>query len=230
MIKQGIIIQGPTEFYKKVCEVYCQVDNVIWSTWDDEPVENINFITQKGIHVILNRKPEYNGYLNINLQSLSTLKGVEYFKEKGFTEVIKVRGDILFYNIDKVLPHLHKKEIAFLGLNNPLYKPELAYYLDYYHHGFDFTTDHVVFGEINNMYNAFNYYIDIHNPVPPEAIILRNYLFSKGDTNFDYNNLINKGVYFFAKDCLENGSDIIWLKDNWNFLGFILNPHQNFIF
>jgi hypothetical protein len=230
MIKQGIIIQGPTEYYREVCEVYSTYNDVVWSTWVDEPSENIEFITNSGIKVILNHKPEFNGYLNVNLQLTSTLRGIEYFKERGFTDVIKVRGDVLFYNLDKVLPQLHGKEIAFLGLNDSSRKPKLAYYLDYYHHGFDFTPDHVVFGQINDMYNAFNYYTPIHNPVPPEAVILRNYLATKGDVNFNHANLIDKGVYLFANDCLKNEGDIFWLKDNWNLLHFILNPHNYFIF
>jgi hypothetical protein len=228
-MKQGIIIQGSTEFYRDTAKFYSEFDNVIWSTWVDEPQENIDFIREQGIEVILNDKPEYNGYLNINLQCKSTLSGIEYFKERGFDDVIKVRGDILFANIDKMLPILHKKEIAFLGLNNPVHKFNLAYFLDYYHHGLDFTIDHVVFGKIDNMYNAFNFYQPLHDPVPPEATILRNYLFSKGDISFKYENLIDKGVYLFAKDCVGNIEGIFWLKNKWNLLNFTINPHNHFI-
>jgi len=226
----GIILQGPTEYCHPVAEFYSQFDNVVWSTWKDEPKENIDFIFQKGIDVILNDKPEYGGYLNINLQCISTLEGIKYFQAKGFTEVIKVRSDVIFYEIDKVLPELHEKEIAFLNLNNPAYKPYLAYYLDYYHVGLDFPSDHVIFGQINNMYNAFNYYIPWNDPVPPESIILRNYLTTKGNTMFSYPNLINQGIYLFARDCNKHNSKIVWLKNNWDLISLTYNPAECFIF
>lgn len=227
---QGIIIQGPTEYYKEIGDFYSQFNNIVWSTWEDEPKEHLDYISNKGITLILNKKPNYNGYLNINYQCKSTLSGIDYFKKQGFTEVIKVRSDVIFTNINLVLPNLSGREIAFLNLNNPVYKPHLAYYLDYYHIGLDFTSDHIVFGKIDNMFNAFNYYISYNNPVPPESVILRNYLVTKGNTNFEYNNLMNQGVYLFARDCEENNCQIIWLKTNLNLLALTFNPHENYIF
>ena len=227
---QGIIIQGPTKYYKEMGDFYSQFNNIVWSTWEDEPKEHLDYISNKGIPLILNKKPNYNGYLNINLQLISTLKGIEYFNEKNFTEVIKVRSDITFTNINLVLLTLSGKEISFLNLNNPIFKPYLSYYLDYYHIGFDFTSDLIVFGKIDNMFNAFNYYIPYNNPVPPESIILRNYLVTKKNTSFEYSNLINQGVYLFARDCKENNCQIIWLKHNVDLLASTFNPHENFIF
>jgi hypothetical protein len=227
---QGIVIQGPTEYYKEMGDFYSQFDNIVWSTWEDEPNEHLDYISNKGIPLILNKKPDYSGYLNLNYQCHTTFSGINYFKKQGFTEVIKLRSDIIFTNINLVLPNLSGREIAFLNLNNPVYKPYLAYYLDYYHIGLDFPSDHIVFGKIDNMFNAFNYYVSYNDPVPPESIILRNYLLTKGNNSFEYNNLMNQGVYLFARDCEENKCQIIWLKNKWNLLNLTFNPHENFIF
>jgi hypothetical protein len=36
---QGIVIQGPTTYWDQIIEVYKDVPNVVWSTWDNEPIE-----------------------------------------------------------------------------------------------------------------------------------------------------------------------------------------------
>ena len=35
MSTQGIVIQGPTNYYKKIIECYKNIPNVVWSTWDE---------------------------------------------------------------------------------------------------------------------------------------------------------------------------------------------------
>lgn len=52
-MKQGILIQGPTEFYKELTDHYSQFDNVVWSTWNNESVVRLDYIKSKGIKVIL---------------------------------------------------------------------------------------------------------------------------------------------------------------------------------
>ena len=48
-MKQGILIQGPTEFYKEIADHYSQYDKVVWSTWDNESVVRLDYIKSKGI-------------------------------------------------------------------------------------------------------------------------------------------------------------------------------------
>ena len=52
-MKQGIVIQGPTEYYKELTDHYSQFDNVVWATWDDESLLNLDYIRSKDIEVIL---------------------------------------------------------------------------------------------------------------------------------------------------------------------------------
>jgi hypothetical protein len=211
---QGIIIQGPTDYHHKiVADFYSQFENVVWSTWADEPKNNIEYIKSTGIKVITSNKPDYAGYLNVNLQYKTTLKGIEYYKERGYTEVLKVRSDIIFFGIERVMHVLKGKDVSFMAMHNPQKLTFLAYYLDYYHHGMDFPCDYAVFGSIESMYNMFNCNVSYNLPIPPESIMLRNYLeYKKINPIFDFNHLINNGIHFFTKDCIENNASIHWLK------------------
>lgn len=74
---QGVVIQGPTNYCVQVAHLYQHIPNVVWSTWEDEPNDNIEYI-QKFIPVVTNPKPDFSGYLNVNMQTVSTIGGVNY--------------------------------------------------------------------------------------------------------------------------------------------------------
>ena len=46
---QGIVIQGSTGYVDEVIDLYKDIPNVVFSTWEDEPEENIQLIKSKGI-------------------------------------------------------------------------------------------------------------------------------------------------------------------------------------
>ena len=79
-MKQGIIIQGPTEYYKELADHYSQFDNVVWATWNDESIVRLEYIRSKGIEVVLIDKPQFPGYMNVNLQVKSTYEGIKYLE------------------------------------------------------------------------------------------------------------------------------------------------------
>ena len=83
---QGIIIQGPTNYCKEIIDCYVDIPNVVFSTWNDEPKENIDYLKSKGMDVIQSSKPTFSGYLNINYQTLSTFAGIQYLEDKGIEE------------------------------------------------------------------------------------------------------------------------------------------------
>jgi hypothetical protein len=62
---QGIVIQGPTNYCREIIECYENIPNIVFSTWDDEPQENIEYIKSKGVDIIQSTKPTFSGYLNI---------------------------------------------------------------------------------------------------------------------------------------------------------------------
>ena len=211
---QGVIIQGPTNYYKEVLKSYENIPNVVWSTWDNEPLENIEYI-KKYIPVVLNKKPSFSGHLNINMQTISTMGGVNYLKEKGIHEILKVRGDIVITNITKFLSILKGKDIAFLAIAKEGTRKDLYYELVYRHYSHDYPVDLVVYGTTQNIENSFNFMVEENQFIPPEALVLYNFLIGNNlEYKSTYNHLINNGVYFYLNDCIDNKIELNWLKHN----------------
>ena len=211
---QGVVIQGPTNYYKEVIECYKDIPNVVWSTWDDEPLENVEYI-KKHIPIVLNQKPSYGGHLNINMQTISTMGGVNYLKEKGINEILKVRGDIIITNIFKFLSILKGKSMAFLAIAKENVRKDLYYELIYRHYSHDYPVDLVVYGTTQNIENSFNFITEKNQFIPPEALVLYNFLEENNlEYKSTYNHLINNGVYFYLNDCVDNQVKLNWLKHN----------------
>jgi hypothetical protein len=201
---QAIVVQGPMEHDPmSIAKFYSQFDNVVWSTWDDTPDELVQNVQSVGINVLLNKKPKFNGWLNINYQFFSTFAGIKYFLDTNstITEILKIRSDLFLFGAERLLNRLNGSDISFMYMYNKdieHHKPK--YYLDYWHHGMDFPADFIIHGNINTMYNVFNFQMEYFSDIPPESIILRNYLLYKGfDNNFDIEYLKSIGVLFFGK-------------------------------
>lgn len=224
---QAILLQGSTEYgCEQICSFYKQFDRVIWSTWDDEPTENLKMIEDSGITLLVNKKPNFVGYLNINLQFYSTLQGIKYLKTRKFVnEVIKIRSDILVWGTQRLLDKLKGKDISFMTYFN---MPHPEYYLEgVYHNSMDFPTDLIIFGNLDTMYNIFNFQMEYLSTIPTEAIILRNYLKHKSvPYNTDYDYIKSLGVDFFMRYEEECHLFFYWLKNNGEDLGhrFRSNP------
>jgi len=221
---QGIVIQGPTTYYKQVVDIYKNIPNVVWSMWNDEPRENIDFISQY-VSVILNDKPKYPGHLNINMQTVSTLAGIMYLKNKGVTEILKTRGDILITNLDIFLNILKKKEMAFLAIAKEGVRKDIYYELIYPHYSHDYPVDLVLYGSIENIFNSFNFLTTENTEfIPPEALIAYNFLMGKNlEFKLKYKHFINNNIYFFLKDCIQYNIELNWLKHNVD----LVKTHNN---
>ena len=225
-MSQGIIIQGPTNYYKEIIDCYTDIPNVVFSTWDDEPQENIDYIKSKNIDVIQSPKPSFAGYLNVNYQVLSTYAGLEYLRTKNVTEVLKIRSDLKPNNTHLLLDILEQKPLTFLAICKPNIRP-LYYELEYIHTSFDFPVDLLLYGNIENMMKCFNFQIEQNLPIPPEALIAYSY-FSNSDLEFrlDYNTFIANDISFFMDDCLKNNIKIKWLKNNLDLIELHLDKGQ----
>jgi hypothetical protein len=221
---QGIVIQGPTNYYEQIISCYKDIPNVVWSTWEDEPKENIDFI-KKHIPVITNKKPQTPGYLNINFQLVSTFNGLNYLKSKGVTEILKVRGDTTITNLEIFLNKLKGKEMAFLAISKEGIRKDIYYELIYSHYSHDYPVDLVIYGNLENMLNTFGITIEENTPIPPEAIISYNFLVGKkSDFILTYNHFIKNNAYFYMNDCIENNIEINWLKHKSD----IVKGHNSF--
>lgn len=228
---QGIVIQGPTHYWNQIIEPFKNISNVVWSTWDDEPEENIKNIEQY-IPVVLSSKPSFPGYLNINMQTTSTFKGVQYLKSKGITEILKTRGDIRIKNLEKLMSCLKGKEMAFLAICKEGVRTDIYYELEYLHYSHDYPSDQVIYGSTPNIENTFNFQVEEILPIPPESLIAYSYLISK-DEKFllDYEYLKEKNVYFYMRDCIKNDIELFLVKEKYKFdLVKIHNSEQYYNF
>ena len=217
-MKQGIIIQGPTEYYKELANYYSKFDNVVWATWNDESVIRLDYIRNKGIEVTLVEKPEVSGYINVNMQVKSSFAGVNYLEDK-VDEALKVRSDTIVTNLDKLLPRLQGKQLSFMATCKTGVRKDLAYDLVYYHDSHDYPADNVIYGKIEDLKLMFDFQIDEMLAIPPEALITWNYMTNKGiEFKLDYQTMIDGGISFFLQECLDENVEVNWLKKEVNLI------------
>jgi len=215
-MKQGIIIQGPTNFYKELADHYSQFENVVWATWNDESVVRLDYIRKKGIKVVLVEKPKVLGYINVNMQVKSTFAGVNYLEGK-VDEALKVRSDTIVTNLDKLLPKLKNKQLSFMATCKTGVRKDLVYDLVYYHDSHDYPADNVIYGKIEDLKLMFDFQIDEILPIPPESLIAWNYMTNKGiKFKLDYQTMIDGGISFFLQECLDENVEVNWLKKEVN--------------
>jgi len=213
-MKQGILIQGPTEFYKELTDHYSQFDNVVWSTWNNESVVRLDYITSKGIKVILVEPPKFPGYMNVNMQLRSTYEGL---MAHNVDEILKVRSDTIVTNLDKLLPKLKGKQLSFMATCKEGVRGDLVYDLVYLHTSHDYPADNVIYGNINELKIMFDFQIDELLSIPPEALIAWNYMANKGiDFKLNYKTMVDNGMSFFLQECLDEKVEVNWLKRKVN--------------
>lgn len=213
---QGIVIQGPTTYYKETVEKYKDIPNVVWSTWENEPIDNLNYI-EKYIPLVLNKVPSFAGYLNINLQNITTSSGIAYLIERNVSEVLKIRGDIIISDPIKLLSLLKGRKMAFLQMCKEGARKDLYYELIYSHFSHDYPSDLAMYGEANILYDGFGFIMEELLPIPPESLIAYNILQSMSiEFKLNYDHLIKNRISFFMNDCLQNNIDISNIKEKHN--------------
>ena len=213
-MKQGILIQGPTEFYKELTDHYSQFDNVVWSTWNNESVDRLDYIKSKGIKVILVEPPKFPGYMNVNMQIRSTYEGL---MAHNVDEILKVRSDTIVTNLDKLLPKLKGKQLSFMATCKEGVRGDIVYDLVYLHTSHDYPADNVIYGNVDELKIMFDFQINELLSIPPEALIAWNYMANKGiEFKLNYQTMVDNGMSFFLKDCLDEDVKVNWLKRGVN--------------
>ncbi len=139
--KFGIVLQGPimteSNFTLETIRIYKKIfptTTIILSTWENEDKDVLEMIKKENIQIILNKKPNFFGQQNINLQIVSSLSGVKKAKQEDCKYVLKTRTDQriyspdalrLFYNLIKSFPinnKIQKERIIGLSLNTFKYR------------------------------------------------------------------------------------------------------------
>jgi len=107
----AIVLQGPvSKFTQMACNYYLhnyEDLTVILSTWKQEDISKFSeLLSNKRFHLIESEKPNFEGISNINLQIISSLKGLERAKDLKFEYVIKSRTDQILL-AESLLTNLH---------------------------------------------------------------------------------------------------------------------------
>jgi len=213
---QGIVIQGPTNYYKEVADHYSQYPNVVWSTWSDESIVRLEYIRSKGIEVVLVDKPQFPGYMNVNMQVKSTYEGIKYLEGK-VDEVLKVRSDTIISNLPSLMDGLKDQQLSFMATCKTGVRTDLAYDLEYYHTSHDYPSDNVIYGKVEDMLIMFDFQIDELLPIPPESLITWNYMTNMNmEFKLNYQHLVDNGISFFTDICLDKEVGVHWLKQDVN--------------
>ena len=213
---QGIVLQGPTNYYKEVADHYSQYPNVVWATWNDESVVRLEYIRSKGIEVVLVDKPQFPGYMNVNMQVKSTYEGIKYLEGK-VEEVLKVRSDTIITMFPGLMNGLKGRQLSFMATCKTGVRRDLAYDLEYYHTSHDYPSDNVIYGKVEDMLMMFDFQIDELLPIPPESLIAWNYMTNKDiDFKLEYQHMVDNGISFFMDICLDKKVSVHWLKQNVN--------------
>jgi hypothetical protein len=213
-MKQGIVIQGPTDYYKELADHYSKFENVVWATWSNEPVINLNYLRSNGINLVLIEPPTFPGYMNVNMQLASSYAGIKHLD---VDEILKVRSDTIVTNLDKLLPRLQGRKLAFAATCKTGVRKDIAYDLVYYHNSHDYPADNVVYGKVEDLLSMFDFQIDEMLQIPPESLITWNYMVTQDMTfHLSYKNMVEQGISFFLQDCLDENVEINWLKREVN--------------
>jgi hypothetical protein len=99
---QPLVIQGPTTYCKEVAEYYKNYD-CVWSTWDSEPKQNLEYLSSlDNVVLITDTLPQkkWNHYWGL-YQFKTTLNGFKYLKDQGHSFGIKLRSDLML-NIPQI--------------------------------------------------------------------------------------------------------------------------------
>lgn len=192
----GIVIQGPTNNYETVLSNLDQSFSYVWSTWDNEPIENIKAIAKK-VPIILNTTPSFKGYNNINLQCMSSEAGIRAINKPW---IVKVRGDLLWTNQKGVISMAFEKMIKEGSLCSYLnYKPSIHEMHDFVtFSGLDYALDLWSYRQVGPDFNQ------------PEKQLCYNIMKKNGWT---YEEMVDK-MSFINVDLVKDSLDIHCIRYN----------------
>lgn len=227
---QGICIQGPLTYYKEIVECWNGWPNVVISTWVNEDQDKIDYIrSSSNIDVVLSIPPNIAGDMNINYQCASTFIGLNFLHRKGCTEVLKIRSDHTVNDVKSLLEILQGRKLSFLAISDESKRRDLIYELEYTHYGHDYPADNLIYGDIEKMLLMFNFQTDRNYNIPPESLIVWNYMTNaKIPFGLSYEYFLKHGISFFIGECAAKGIKINWLKKNIEMVQFYNNEYFKF--
>lgn len=200
----SIVFQGPTNYINNLPNVKNHKYDFVFSTWSEEPKENLEIIKKKGFHLVTTDMPKFTGFNNINCQTISSLNGITASKGDF---ILKIRSDMLISDFDKFIDSL---------------SDEKMYFLAYHNHAGGYVCDYINFGKREDMLLWYSYLQKDISPTPPEIQLLFNYWSLK---KYDFSILsfpqIKNVFSFFLEVINTKNIDIFWFKNNLNLKNYI---------
>lgn len=106
----AVVIQGPLDstddFTAESVRYYrmmCPQALVVVSTWEGESEDVLALCRASGAEVVVSKKPTVPGRMNVNLQAISSRRGIERAIELGASYVAKTRSDQRLYSLHQIL-------------------------------------------------------------------------------------------------------------------------------
>lgn len=190
-----LLMQGPLieidNFTFETLKFYKSFDHntiIIFSTWVNQKIEIINNIKKLGILVIENEIPENKGIVNVNLQIISTNKGLELAKILNCEYVLKTRSDQRIYEYKDLYTYFINILKSFPLIDNNILKDRLIISnLNSFENRFYGISDMFMFGRICDMYKFWNIPVQ-ENDILPKNILNERYIsFNLGEGAFVMN-------------------------------------------
>jgi hypothetical protein len=205
MEKLAIVIQGPSTYVNQIKKWYTGYP-LIFSTWVGEEK---NYDLKKDI-VVFNDKPLNAGPANFWMQQYSTIQGLYKAKELGYTDVLKMRSDIVPTNLERFVSTFKDDHLNFFCWHGHEVYPRCpGYFVDYFMYG---NIEHII--KLWDIEKAFC--------AVPEIILTWQYIKTLSDIpiNFIYSDISTE-------------NDLYWIKRNMYLSSYktpIVDPYNKFTF
>lgn len=227
--KIAIIIQGPlinkNKFTVETIKFYSNLypeTLIIFSSWKNDIDQLKKEKFRKNIKLIENTIPSYQGYKNINLQSVSSKNAIMYAKKQRCKYVLKTRSDMRICDLNFIEYLLEAIKFYKTNTNSSLHQKEriitTSFTLRYRLYGI---SDMIMFGNIHDIYKYFN----ILTTSNTENKFLKFLLKLKfKDKNYFLQNEFCPEIYFFSEFFKK-----LKIKLNWSVDDYIKKISNNFI-
>lgn len=227
-----IVVAGHLTFIDELIIFYKGMKNVLVVVDSKEDIAKIKKLEINNIKYIDSQTPSNCGFGNINLQTVSSLDGMEYLKRQGVKYAIRIRSDQLIVQMhDFINAHKFDKiDSICICLNTPQHNPQDNFF------GLikkfcidnnipknvkcDFTTnyilDYCLTGPVEHLHEMFQYKEEEHFYAPAEHKLLLTYIYRTNKSLTNSIDFLRENFVFFYNTLKENNIDFLSLKQNYH--------------
>jgi hypothetical protein len=245
--KVFLVIQGHTQNCDEVLHKIKDVENVVWSTEMNMPHADLEKIEKSGVELALGIAPRFRGYGNINIQSSSTVNGLNVAKSLGATHAIKIRSDLMFkdpksfmesYPFDERIHQMAYIEHTEKCVNCVIHYPGIPTWLEDKGYqdiitdvsDYNYISDFANLGPIDEMLDFWDYPQESNViKIPAEFKFVLRYLKNKGHLDIKLTYEWMESIFgFFISYCKQVDNPLVSMKHDWDSNGLL--ESQDIIF